>query len=421
MSSILYQLRHLLLENDTLRNAIYKRFYWAYHSLYVPILAKRIRKKERIKVLFVLFDLGMWKTETLYLLMQAHCRFEVMIMIEPSGNQEETDNLKHYLEQKGYSYRMLSENETIKKTIHPDIIFYQQPYSTFLKKNDYYQNLYALFCVVDYAFHGNDTEQFYFTPLNNLAWQNYFENKLVLKALPSLMPNKARNCLVTGLPMTDIYLQLSNNHDPWKPQVQPKKRIIYAPHHTISSQEWIHFSTFLTFHETMLEMAKKFSDKVQFAFKPHPFLRGKLNQMWGKEETDNYYNQWATMENTQLEEGQYASLFLHSDAMIHDCSSFSIEYHYSHNPVMYLVREEHKDGKLNDFSILAYDLHYKGHTADDIEHFIQMVIAGDDPMAPQRKNFYDGYLKLPFGKSASENIINCILEPQTETHCKIIQ
>ena len=421
MSSILYQLRHQLLEKDTIRNAIYKRFYWAYHSLYVPILAERIRKKERIKVLFVLFDLGMWKTETLYLLMRAHSRFEVMIMVESSGNQEETDNLKHYLEQKGYIYRMLSEKETIKSTIHPDIIFYQQPYGTFEKKNDYYHNFYALFCYVNYAFHSNNLTQSHLPPLNNLAWQNYIENKSVMATLPSLMPNRARNCLLTGLPMTDIYLQSSNSPDPWKPQCRPKKRIIYAPHHTISDQEWVHYSTFLSNCDVMLEMAQKYSNEVQFAFKPHPILRSKLNKIWGKEKTDKYYNLWATMDNTQLEDGQYASLFIHSDAMIHDCASFSIEYHYTQHPVMYLVREEHKDSQLNEFANTAYELHYKGRTADDIAHFIQMVIASDDPMKQLRKDFYNSYLKLPYGNHASENIINCILFVQDEQRIKSLQ
>ncbi len=409
MSSLLYTIRHGLLENDALRTTVYKLFYRTYHSVYVPLLAKRIRKKEKLKVLFVLFDLGMWKTESLYNQMCAHERFETAILIEPSGKQWETENLKQYLDRKGYPYIMLKEEQTIKGTIRPDIIFYQQPYGTCEKKNDYYHNFYALFCYVDYAFHGNDISQFYGSPLNNLAWQNYFENRLVLKNLTSLMPNKACNCLVTGLPMTDIYLH-STDSDPWKPQTKPKKRIIYAPHHTISSREWLHYSTFLTYCDTMLELARKYSDEVQFAFKPHPILRSKLESLWGKERTEAYYQQWATMENAQLEGGQYAALFIHSDAMIHDCSSFSVEYHYTLNPVMFLVSDGHKDGQRNEFSQAAFNLHYKGYNPHDIEQFIQKVITGVDPMFPQRREFHETYLKVPYGKSASENIINCILD-----------
>ena len=85
---------------------------------------------------------------------------------------------------------------------------------------------------------------------------------------------------------------------------------------------------------------------------------------------------------------------------------------------MYLVREEHKNGKLNDFATTAFNLHYMGKNADDIERFIQMVISGDDLMAPKRKEFYDTYLKIPFGKSASENIINSILSAQVEKQFK---
>ena len=57
--------------------------------------------------------------------------------------------------------------------------------------------------------------------------------------------------------------------DPWKEQSINKKRIIYAPHHSLSvSNSFISISCFLEVCDFMLELADKYQDKVQIAFKP---------------------------------------------------------------------------------------------------------------------------------------------------------
>ncbi len=46
----------------------------------------------------------------------------------------------------------------------------------------------------------------------------------------------------------------------------------------------------MKYHEFMLEMAQKYSDRIQIAFKPHPILRPELSlpEVW-KRKTDEYY------------------------------------------------------------------------------------------------------------------------------------
>lgn len=411
--SFLYKLRYSLLRSDITRNFVYRIFYKIYRKLYVNYRVQIIRKKAKIKVLFVISELGVWKTEELYLAMCSSPRFSTYLLVDSvmgNGNYEEV--LVSYLRERGYPFFSLDKEETIKNIITPDIIFYQKPYGDVTKKNDYYRNLYALFCYVSYGFHSikdSDYSFFHSAPLNNLAWQNYYENELALKYVSQNMPNKAINCVVTGLPMTDSYLKECES-DPWKPQYGKKKRIIWAPHHTVSSQEWINYSTFLKYSEFMLDMAKKYSGKVQFAFKPHPSLKSKLDIMWGKEKADYYYHQWESMENTQYEAGNYVDLFKTSDAMIHDCGSFTVEYHYTKKPVMYLVKDEHHADGLNDFGKMAFDLHYKGCCKEDIDTFIQNIIEGKDEMEEARIRFFSDYLLPPAGKTASENIINMILK-----------
>ena len=59
-----------------------------------------------------------------------------------------------------------------------------------------------------------------------------------------------------------------------------------------------------------------------------------------KEKTDKYYRSWEKAENSNIERGKYLGLFLHSDAMIHDCGKPIVAekingetHYYSHHNV----------------------------------------------------------------------------------------
>ena len=159
----------------------------------------------------------------------------------------------------------------------------------------------------------------------------------------------------------------------------------------------------------MLEMADKYKDQVQFSFKPHPFLRNRLSYRWSTEQIDNYYSEWAERDNTQIEEGEYIGLFMNSDAMIHDCGSFTVEYHYTKNPVLYIEKERSHADNMNEFGLMAYNLHYKAHSKEDIENFILNVINDIDPLNNKRVDFFNDYLLPPNNNTACDNIINSIL------------
>lgn len=304
-----------------------------------------------------------------------------------------------------------------KKVFHdisPDIIFYQKPYEVVYRKNILFWNHFkSLFCYVYYAFHSSDVSWSVNLPLFDYSWQQYFENTLA--ASPhrlSLMHDKGKQAVVTGLPIQDQLSQPKAKYvDPWKKQEHSKKRIIYAPHHTIGNEHLsgLALSSFLENGEIMLQLMHKYEDKVQWAFKPHPLLYTKLIKIWGKEKTDRYYDEWRISENSQYENGEYDALFKYSDAMVHDCCSFTIEYHYTRNPVMFLLRQHGREVTYNEFGQKAFDLHYKGYTKEDIEQFIQNVINGIDPMKEERETFYNEHLLPPHGKTACENIINAIL------------
>jgi len=377
-----------------------------------------MQQKERIRVLFLLTDVSFWKTENLYLAMLSHPRFDPVIgvgmrlEILPSQNVMSFKRLTEYLSEKKYPYK---EMKKMQEETTPDIIFYDKPYDQCIGTDLWYRTSRkdSLFCFATYSFNTVKDPWAYDRPLHDHCWQIYFENNIPLEIAQKHSKIKGKNCLVTGLPFSDTLLMPKQKFtDPWRKQDKPKKRIIYAPHHSIDRGLPLEFSTFLQNAEIMLMLAEKYADKVQFAFKPHPGLYSRLYKYWGKQKIEDYYNRWKELDNCQFEDGDYVSLFKYSNAMIHDCCSFQVEYHYTHNPVLYLLpSEDDNDHKapLNKFGQMAFDLHYKGVTPDDIESFIQNVINNVDPRKEERIQFYNDYLLPPNGNTACENIIKTIL------------
>lgn len=390
----------------------------------IPKFVNKIRLKRKIKVLFVLSDLSLWKTETLYKAMLSHPRFEPILGLTlltcdtPSEVIRKYYNLKNYILDNGYNFLEL-EGSLITK-IEPDITFYQQPYDNFVSTTVDYSKIIkngGLICDIHYSFRTlaikKKNRRLVDLPLFRYCWQIYMENQLNLE-YRRLSLIKGKNFVVTGIPFQD---ELSKPkelfYDPWKPQEKRKKRIIYAPHHTLPNKgNWLNLSCFLDVCDFMFEIANTLSDYVQFAFKPHPFLKKKLINIWGEEKTNRYYSQWDEMTNCQLVEDSYVDLFKHSDALIHDCDSFTIEYCYMNKPAMFLIHPEQIEERfhdLNRFGQKAFSLHTLGITKKDIYSFVLSVVQENDERKPERLNFYNTSLLPPNGNSAVMNIINSIL------------
>lgn len=390
-----------------------KKIWWDWYiKKYVPKKVIDIRKKQLIRVVFVVTEPAIWKTELLYKAMLKHPRFQPIILVTRSLEYKESYNdTISFLKQREYPFLTISESRTIDSVLHPDIILWQKPYEDVVPIN--HSALRNLKSVYIYALYGVSValadwncNRF----INRMSWHFYVENKFAYDKVKSITKNHGSNLRITGVPMMDeLLIPKSELTDFWKPQQVTKKRIIWSPHHSIDTQ-LLSLSTFMRYYDFMLLMAQKYKDKVQFAFKPHPLLKSKLYEVWGVDRTNEYYNKWATMENTQYENSKYLELFKYSDAMIHDCCSFILEYHYSQNPVMFLTKDgKDYDSLMYDFSKKAFDLCYKGSDERDIEAFINSVINGEDPLKGERELFYNKYLLPPNGKSACQNIIDDIL------------
>ena len=384
-------------------------------------IIRLIRKKKKVRVAFMTVNLSMWRCEELFRLLMADDVFDPVMVPMPrpmfnwEAEKEEQYRLMDYCRQNGFPYipgydydkNIFNGYETIK----PDVVFYSQPFSNASYKAHRVEEFWkrCVFFYVPYCFMIEKSAVFVNTLYFNICQSVFLENEMIRNMECDVVSNKGRNFIVTGyLGARKLLVHNESDNLAWKIQSTDIKRIIWAPHHSILNKDILNFSNFLDIADDMLSLAREYNGKVQFAFKPHPGLKPKLydHPEWGKERTDRYYAEWNDMPNSILAEGSYERLFRSSDAMIHDCSSFTVEYLYTGNPVLYVTKDDHTD-YLNDFGKACFDVHYKGKSISDIRSFIDRVVMdGQDSMKTIRSEFVNKNLMFDDMCTPEQIIVN---------------
>lgn len=366
---------------------------------------RRVREKARASVVFIVSSLSMWRFQELYEMLRQDTRFSLHFALYPFpsfGLEQRKTSIEEicaYCEEHDIAYLNLSQEEfpgaVLREQLQPDILFYQQSYNQLYNNDlDAPFQVKSLNCYIPYSIRTSTGAWVYRNYLSETAWRLFYCAELHREEAGRILYNKGRNICVVGDCMLDN-LAAASGRDVWKPQEKPKKRVIWAPHFSILDGDFLHRDSFTWVSECMLEMAQKYQEQIQFAFKPHPRLLSELQKhpSWGEIKAKAYYDRWKNGANTQLECGPYSDLFKGSDAMIHDSGSFSVEYHFTGKPVMFTSRDmaESVQGQneLGREGILA---HYQGANKDDICSFLEnVVLAGTDPMKPVRLAFCEKY------------------------------
>lgn len=387
--------------------------------LLLPVVAWRVKGKRQVRVIFLPMAIPFWKYGALCDKMQRDYRFEVLIMPVMRTNQsldaqiKDQDEMIAYFEDKGYrtvpSYDKQRGVWNSLSDLKPDIIFYTQPYSgggRIRSQYDYFAQRRSLLCFSPYGFGNTETKYMYDNMLQNVAWRVYAPVAIHAKWACEMMRNHGYNVRVSGYYLEDEYRRVTEDEAKrvWFKDARSRKHVIWAPHHSFPKNDSIGISTFLETHQIMQKLAVRYKDRIFFAFKPHPVLRSKLLLVWSKEQIDEYYSFWENQENTMLADGAYLDLFKGSDALIHDCDSFLVEYLYTQKPVMLLVREN-SPWKRKEIGEAAVDCHYKALNKEDIVWFVENVVLNEkDELAIARRDFYSQYLQT------KEMFSDCILD-----------
>jgi hypothetical protein len=360
-----------------------------FHFLEIKRIRKKVLNKKPIDVIFLVLYKSIWKVDLVFQQMKKDSRYNPCIIVIPRINAknilEDAEDTYNYFKEKGYNTKIAYANEnwqSLESITNIDIIFFSIPYNDSLP-HYLISSLYKkLTCYVPYFEQIDTNYEGHFNGFTeNLCWKVFQINDIHKKIAIKHAFNKGRNIDVVGYPATEpLYTPTELQTNPWKNKAL--KKIIIAPHHSIASSTPLANATFLETAEVLQSLPKLFENSAAFAFKPHPLLKDKLYKHpdWGIKKTDSYWEFWSNKENTQFENSGYIDLFKTSDAMIHDCSSFIIEYLYVNKPCLYL-NSTIRDG-LNEYGRAGYDAIKKAKNNHDIIFFVESVI-NDSATTPQ--------------------------------------
>ncbi len=382
-------------------------------------------RKGRFTVVFFAMNVAMWKYQGIYELLSKDPRFRVHIVLSPAlpySMEQRIEDLQamrgyfseHKMDYIDWKLEAGAEPIDVGNELDPDILFYPQPYEYVLHpQHDFLQFYDRLLAYVHYGYSVTPEKLVYNKRFHNIAWRLYHANRQNLQMAQALADNHGRNVAVVGYASADRFLS-QTHRQVWKACPTETKKIVWAPHFSISNQSGpFALSNFLWMAEPMLQLARRYEGVLQIAFKPHPRLKTELyeHKQWGRQKTDDYYAKWANGTNTQLELGDFSDLFAGSDAMIHDCSSFLIDYLYFRKPVLFVSKQiETARSYVNEVGKAAYDAHYSAENFADVEQFVsRQVIAGEDPKKEARELVFHDYLLPPNGQTVAQNIYDDLI------------
>lgn len=392
----------------------------------------KLKRKERIKVAFVLYSASMWSCDDLYNLFMKHSKFEPYVVV---GKYTNDSNMKtwptyhmtiQFFEEKGINYITVSDEtpkdygwEAMGK---PDIVFYLTPYHTLLPVgiNQGYLPAKVLTVYIPYSYMLIKAEEKYNVPAFQYSWRHYCDSEIYRKILLEFSCLYERNTFFVGYPKMDVFFEpfTGRDTDLWKldESIEKKpKKILFTPHHSLKDLQYCssHFSTFDKNFKFILELARKHVSDTSWILKPHPNLK-KTVLMAGVFDTEqayyDYLAEWEALPNAHVvQEGSYFDYFKTSDAMICDSVSFLAEYQFTGKPLLLLTRPEQK---FNEFGALIQEQLYKcpGDDFEEIERFLNIVVLGEnDYMKEDRQRFFDenlNYFKKNGNIKASEKIFD---------------
>ena len=386
----------------------YLRYKVPYFTLIHNLSIRRIRKRNKAKVVFIASDLSMWRYQSVYDAFSKDNRYSLYLLLcpfnsfEPSERAKSVKELRKYFDSKRMEYvdtasGYFSMDEWFDK-VDPDILFYPQPFNNLYgNRLDFSNNVNRLICQIPYGINTFAAEWIYNQQFHNIAWKLFYQTQIHLDNARQFADNKGDNVIVVGEPHLDEYRDPYHNN-PWKLLVGNYKRVIWAPHFAIGDKKrMLERPGFEYLADDMLKLASMFKDKIQFAFKPHPKLKSELykNKDWGKEKTDKYYKEWKDGDNTQLADSEFIDLFYHSDGLIHNCGSFTVEYMMTKKPVQFYTEDVNETKK--EFNQLGKDCinaHYLAKNISDIANFLDKVILHkEDEKREKRETILNTYFE----------------------------
>ncbi len=198
---------------------------------------------------------------------------------------------------------------------------------------------------------------------------------------------------VTGHPKFDSLSQ-------WKkPAEEARKVLLWTPH--FQEGDLRGWSTFNLFCDTMLYIAMSYP--VTLIVRPHPLFVARL-QAFGGAAVEKFSRliQYAKInDNITFDfDASYDRAFARADALLADAGSFLLEFLPTQKPILYLTHESCLG--LNKSASFVCQNYYVARCEQDIDRFVNMLLAGDDPLKEKRLNALREHIFMPPDGAAQE-------------------
>ena len=378
-------------------------------------IRKSVSSGRPIKVAhFVIFS-SVFQSEAVFQKMLEDSCFDPYIIVTPDMQRSHYQKVTQYNQTykelfEKYGNRVISGYDNITEQYYDPsdeypIVFFNNPYSRmaykyhhvtyFLDKDVLTLYPYYGFAAVKYGRNLMKTD-FY-----NYVWKLCLDSELNRKDLEKYQPIHGKNALISG------YVKMDRLSDV-KIVTRERKKIIISPHHTVLGWKSLDISNFLKYYNFFLELPKRYPE-IDFIFRPHPLLFSNLreNNIWSEDEINGYLSKIEEIPNIEYDKsGDYFELFMNSDAMIHDCSSFIGEYLFTEKPCCYMLKNSNQINKvLIPMGKECMKQYYKAFNQDEIIKFIdEVVVEGKDPLKQQREAFSRETLKFNYPNGAKSVI-----------------
>lgn len=345
-------------------------------------LKTKLQKKEKLNVIFYIFDETKWKAQSLYDLMEKSEEFSPFVCV--SKNSAKINNFDYLSKEKILSVYNFFKTKSLNTFLaydfeknkyisfedmnsKADIIIYCSPWNIPKIHSPLRASKNAFTIYIPYAVSVTKSYIEYNLELHNLVFKHYIMSELFKGYYSKNALNKGKNLIAVGNPILDYFYL--NKDKPFKNE----NYIIYAPHYSVDDKSILNWGTFFEFGEYILNFAKNHPE-YNWIFKPHPALRGYLlnNTNYTKKQLNKYWSEWENIGKI-CDSGDYLDLFMKSKLLISDCGSFKVEYFMTKKPQIFLKSSRCKT-EYNTYVEKINNSCYQARNIKELEKILDEVL-----------------------------------------------
>ena len=379
----------------------------------LPVLRDKLQNEGKLRAGFVVLFSSTFTYRPIFEAMLESTAFDPYVIVVPDVSRSEAFRNDQFtrtvqeLEEK-YPGRVV-KGYNPETGAHTDVgetysvLFFANPYDHMVAPAYQIRHFWKKNVLMLYAYYGFGAVTYgrmvMQTDMYNSVWKLLLDTQLSLEDLKIHQPVKGVNGLVTGYVKMDELAQIPVNSE-------RRKCILVCPHHTVMDYSALNISNFRADAQQILELPARYP-QIDFVFRPHPMLFDNLRKydIWTQEEIDAYLAEIERTPNMVYSyEGDYMELFVNSDAMIHDCSSFIGEYLFTEHPCCYMFKPDvQMEEVYTPLGLACLKHYYPAHAWQDVTDFIdRVVLGGEDPMRAQREAFVRSTLKIGYPNGAKQ-------------------